>query len=254
MARFAFDAELTKSEYESFVDIIKAAIDMGHNAKELIEIKITTMDKLKKTLVKDADPCSLVDFTTCPIDVHVIEDFPKGHEKEFTKGIVEPLELVYRDIHDLCEHLFGHPSFSEVLNIYPSIYRRDDDVNGPRVYDDLDSGIWWQSLQAELPDEYVILPIMLASDQTLVSGNLRTKSWPIYMKLGNIPVEVRDQPTYGASHLLGYFPTIEWKAPTAAPSWFTTAKYAVIHHCMSKILGRFSYIEDELLLRYNTDL
>ncbi|KAI8136857.1 hypothetical protein BJV82DRAFT_629306 [Fennellomyces sp. T-0311] len=246
LAEFAFDTELSNSEYESFVKIVQAGMSMTHTAKKTIEIKTTTLDKLKSTLKKDADPCSLVEFITCPIDVHAIDDFPKGHEKEFTEGIVEPLELVYRDMHDLCEHLFSHPSFSEVMNIYPSIYRRDDDVNGPRVYGDIDSGNWWQSLQAELSDEYVLLPIMLASDQTTVSGNFRTKAWPVYMKLGNIPVEARDQPCYRASRLLAYFPTIDWKATTNVPSWFTTAKYAVIHYCLSKILGRFCNTADKV--------
>ena len=57
------------------------------------------------------------------------------------------MELVYRNMYDLCEHLFSHPSFSGVMNLYPSIYRRDDAANGPRVYDDLDSGFWWESVQ-----------------------------------------------------------------------------------------------------------
>lgn len=38
--------------------------------------------------------------------------------------------------------------------------------------------------QAQLPDQYVILCIMLASDQTLITGNMRDKAWPIYLKLG----------------------------------------------------------------------
>lgn len=44
----------------SFVDIVKAAIDMTHRSKEPIEIKIDTLEKVKSTLKKDADPCSLV--------------------------------------------------------------------------------------------------------------------------------------------------------------------------------------------------
>ncbi|KAI8136561.1 hypothetical protein BJV82DRAFT_676122 [Fennellomyces sp. T-0311] len=139
MAQFSFDAELSNEEYESFVDIVNTAIKMERESKDPIEIKMTTMDKVKRTLKKDADPCLLV-----------------GHEEEFTAGVGGPLVLLFRDIHDLCAHQFNYPSFSDVMNLYPSIYCRDDEDEGPRVYDDIDSGTWWQSLQEEVSER--ILP------------------------------------------------------------------------------------------------
>lgn len=82
----------------------------------------------------------------------------------------------------------------------PTIHIR----NGDRVYKGLDSGRWWENLQVAMHEEtsslcqptnyiylsqkqlpgYVILCIMLASDQTLITGNMREKAWPIYIKLG----------------------------------------------------------------------
>ena len=50
----------SKIHVNSLVDLVKTAVKIAQESQEPIDIKMTTMDKVKKTLKKDADPCSLV--------------------------------------------------------------------------------------------------------------------------------------------------------------------------------------------------
>ncbi|KAI8148206.1 hypothetical protein BJV82DRAFT_663589 [Fennellomyces sp. T-0311] len=231
MARFAFDVGLSSHFYDSFVDVVSFALEAD---KDAFSISTATLTKLKSTLKHDAGEHSLLDFQTIDLNLDDIKDFPKGHEKELLIAVGGRLQFVYRDIHDLCQHLFGHPAFLDTMILNPSIYKR----NGERCYIDLDSGTQWETLQQKHPDN-VILNIMLASDQTTVTGNMRNNAWPLYLKLGNIPAEVRENAAYMASRVLAFFPTIEWQTSKTSPDWFTKAKYSIIHHCLSLVLKPF---------------
>ncbi|KAI8136632.1 hypothetical protein BJV82DRAFT_526156, partial [Fennellomyces sp. T-0311] len=88
------------------------------------------------------------------------------------------------------------------------------------------------------------LVIMLSSDQTIVSGNGRHKAWPLYIKLGNIPMEYRNTEKFHASRVLAYLPVIEWKSSTSPPSWLATARIAIFHHCQSLILKPLKRLDD----------
>ncbi|SAM00090.1 hypothetical protein [Absidia glauca] len=109
------------------------------------------------------------------------------------------------------------------------------------VYDDLHTSQWWSDLQRSVgDDDVVILPLMLSSDATLVSGNGKNKAWPIYMTIGNVPKGVRYKKEYGACRVLGYLPVINVLPEYAGKPWISKCKMAIYHHCMKLLMAPFS--------------
>ena len=111
-----------------------------------------------------------------------------GFTSEYVTGFKkitgqDSIQLYYRDIRQLAEHLFSHPLLHDYMITNPWIATR----NGERVYNDLSTSNWWLNLQKEVGEETVILALMFSSDMTLVSTNARKKAWPLYLTLGNIP-------------------------------------------------------------------
>ncbi|KAI8137534.1 hypothetical protein BJV82DRAFT_634701 [Fennellomyces sp. T-0311] len=235
LAVYALDHGLSTAEYAQIAKIVQQAFDEGHASTQHIMLQVNTMGKMKQILNSDADPCATIPFEYYDLDLGQIEDFPYEHEATFREA-VHSLTLGYRNIVDLCQHLFSHPAFSKEMILSARQWNR----GGTRVYGDVDSGTWWEDLQNQLPDHYVVLSIILASDQTVVSGNFRHKAWPVYLTLGNIPASTREKLKNNARRVLAFLPCIDWNGPTAtAPSWFVAAKHAVIHHCLKKILAYF---------------
>ncbi|KAI8136603.1 hypothetical protein BJV82DRAFT_675954 [Fennellomyces sp. T-0311] len=119
MARFGFDVDLSNSQYKRYkiVEIVEYAL--AADPKTTIQAK--TMEKVKSILKSEADPCSLLEFETHRINLSIIPDFPHKREEEFIKGVGGTLQLVYRNIHDVSMHLFGHPSFWKTMILYPSL-------------------------------------------------------------------------------------------------------------------------------------
>ena len=84
-------------------------------------------------------------------------DFPEGRDEEFS-GIVSTLRLYYRNIYDLSSHMISHTLFENVTILDPSIYEK----NNERIYADIDSGLWWESVQVSFCDtnHYILLTIL----------------------------------------------------------------------------------------------
>ncbi|KAI8136493.1 hypothetical protein BJV82DRAFT_676292 [Fennellomyces sp. T-0311] len=235
LATYALDHGVSNAEYAQIASIVQDAFDEGHASAQPLILKAKTKDKMKAILSSDAHPCATIPFQYYDVDLSQIDDFPKEHEAAF-RGAVGSLTLGYRNVVDLCQHLFSHPAFSKDIVLSARQWRRD----GTRIYGDIDSGTWWEELQAQLPNDYVVLSIILASDQTAITGNFRYKAWPVYLTLGNIPSSIREKLEDNARRVLAFLPCIEWDGPTEkAPSWFVPAKLAVIHHCLEKIFALF---------------
>ena len=56
--------------------------------------------------------------------------------------------------------------------------------------------------------EYAVLPILLWSDETVLSNFGTAALWPIYLYLGNLSKYVRGRPTEFAAHHLAYIPNV----------------------------------------------
>lgn len=110
------------------------------------------------------------------------------------------------------------------------------------ILDDLHTGEWWSRMQREIvgDDNSVILPLMLSSDATLVTGNGNSKAWPMYLSLGNVPKKYRFLKAYRACRVLAYLPIITIRADCANKPWISLCKAAIFQQCMKIILKPFA--------------
>ena len=93
------------------------------------------------------------------------------------------------------------------------------------------TGDWWWRTQEEIPDGGTIIPILLASDKTMLSLHHGDQSaWPIYITIGNLNRKTRRKQTVPGSILLGFLPIT---SETADDS-----KARVYHAAMELILKR----------------
>ena len=60
--------------------------------------------------------------------------------------------------------------------------------------------------------EYAVLPLLLWSDETVLSNFGTAKLWPIYLYFGNLSKYVRGRPTEFAAHHLAYIPTVSHRS------------------------------------------
>ncbi|KAF8431494.1 hypothetical protein BGX38DRAFT_1083830, partial [Terfezia claveryi] len=65
------------------------------------------------------------------------------------------------------------------------------------------TGSWWWDQQKQVPIGCMVVPVLLASDQThLTNFSGDKKLWPLYMSIGNIKSTIRNKPTMNA--ILGH--------------------------------------------------
>ncbi|KAI9246294.1 hypothetical protein BDA99DRAFT_543386 [Phascolomyces articulosus] len=66
----------------------------------------------------------------------------------------------------------------------------------------------WEELEKKIPVSAIVLGLVLALDETLVSGNTHHKAYPLYCKLANIPSAIRNKSSSKMSCVLAYFPVL----------------------------------------------
>jgi hypothetical protein len=150
-----------------------------------------------------------------------------------------PLVLFHRNIHRLTEHIFSLDHLADKVILSPATATRYDDV----VYDDLYTSKWWAEMQGKVGDKKLIIPLMVSSDATLVSGK-GNKSWPMYLTIGNIPKAYRFLNNSGASRVLAYLPVIDVVSHSTKKPWLSLCKTAIFQHCMRIIMTPFANITE----------
>ncbi|CAG8797546.1 6300_t:CDS:1, partial [Racocetra fulgida] len=65
---------------------------------------------------------------------------------------------------------------------------------------------WWRNVEQNLPFGAHVMPIILYSDATLCDHLGKTSRHPVFMTLGNIPLNRRNK--VDAKILLGYIPNL----------------------------------------------
>ncbi|GJP44568.1 hypothetical protein CLOM_g3947 [Closterium sp. NIES-68] len=63
--------------------------------------------------------------------------------------------------------------------------------NGERVYGAAHTADFWLDGQKGLPEDELVCPIIISSDETVLSGNELVKAWPVYLTFTNIPLARR---------------------------------------------------------------
>ncbi|SAM02965.1 hypothetical protein [Absidia glauca] len=177
----------------------------------------------------------LQEFTSTPINLASIDNFPMNCIADFEKA-VGPMVFLHRNIKELAEHIL----------LSPSTATRHDEV----VYDDLHTSQWWSKVQHDIGDDgAVVIPLMLSSDATLVSTNARHKAWPIYLTLGNVPKSIRYKKEYLACRVLGYLPVINVAPAFARKPWMSLCKAAIFQHCMKILMAPFATAATTMFFR-----
>ncbi|KAI6009183.1 hypothetical protein EDC04DRAFT_2871408 [Pisolithus marmoratus] len=102
------------------------------------------------------------------------------------------------------------------------------------IYDEIWTADWWWDVQGKLPAGAMVAPIILSSDKTslsVFSGN--KKAWPVYLTIGNILKDIRQQVSMHAMILIGYLPVSKLKCFKKTHS---LAGYCLFHHAMLLLL------------------
>ncbi|KAI9266463.1 hypothetical protein BDA99DRAFT_535897 [Phascolomyces articulosus] len=244
LAAWRFQNKISGNAYTSLVELINKGLLKAKLSSEEYRTTTTTFDGLKKRVDGEANESIKMPFTNKQISVEDLPDISNDLKEEIATTVDE-IHFSYRDIKDLCQ-LYFRILFSGT----------------ERAFLDIDSGEYWEELQVfkqfhllfflisgkecnrkintsmtqiRFPGN-VILAVMLASDQTIICGNGRHKAWPLYIKLGNVPMEYRNSDKYHATRVLAYLPTIDCKNGLNPPSWLPAFRVAVFHYCLSLIL------------------
>jgi hypothetical protein len=139
-------------------------------------------------------------------------------------------QIRYRNIQSVLEFLMGHEPFEHHLS-YAPVRQFCSNSRNNRIYDEMHTGDWWWRTQGEVPDGGTIIPVLLASDKTMLSLHHGDQSaWPIYITIGNLDRKTRRKQTVPGSVLLGFLPIT---SETADES-----KARVYHAAMELILKR----------------
>ncbi|KZV79624.1 hypothetical protein EXIGLDRAFT_631645 [Exidia glandulosa HHB12029] len=147
----------------------------------------------------------------------------------------EDVELWYRNPVEVVKELLGNALFEDFL-VYEPLRAWLDESKRTRVLSEMWTAEWWWEVQKRLPPGAMLAPIILASDKTQLSTFRGDKqAYPVYLTIGNIPKDVRRQPTSHSTVLLGYIPVTKLAIfGTAAAR--STGQARLFHHCMSLIM------------------
>lgn len=120
-------------------------------------------------------------------------------------GRPEKLTLLSRPIKQCLEFLLGHLPFAPDLAWAP--VRKSFGIDGPRVYDEMYTGDWWWNTQSRLPPGATVVPVIIASDKTLMT-KLRgdRTAWPVYIQIGNLNRRTRRKQIIPSTLLVGLLP------------------------------------------------
>ena len=115
-------------------------------------------------------------------------------------------QIRHRNIISVLEFLMGHEPFEHHLSYAPVRQFSGAGVDN-RIYDEMHTGDWWWRTQCNIPDGGTIIPVLLASDKTMLSLHHGDQSaWPIYITIGNLDRKTRRSQKVPGSVLLGFLP------------------------------------------------
>ena len=124
----------------------------------------------------------------------------------------------------------GHGPFAHHLSFAP-VRQFSRTGNDNRIYDEMHTADWWWRTQGEIPDGRTVIPILLATDRTMLSQHQGDVSaWPIYVTIGNLDQATRRKQTVPGSVLLGFLPVTS--------ETVDDSKAHVYHAAMELILKR----------------
>ncbi|CAI5458227.1 unnamed protein product [Closterium sp. Yama58-4] len=106
-------------------------------------------------------------------------------------GWPSPFTVMCTDGSEAVLELVGNPDNAEGF----ILFARQEYSAGGRICTTPETGTYWEEAQAAarrvFGPEAVVVPLILSSDATVLSGNERTKVWAVYISIANIPLRRR---------------------------------------------------------------
>jgi hypothetical protein len=100
----------------------------------------------------------------------------------------------YQNPKDDIRFLLGHEPFESHLS-YSFVRQYNDDDE--RIYSEMHTGDWWWETQEKLPEQATIVPVLIATDKTMLTQHHGdTSAWPVYMTIGNLRASDDSSSTY----------------------------------------------------------
>jgi len=110
----------------------------------------------------------------------------------------------FRDPVECARYLLRQRPYKDHMVYGPT---RTVDVEGDRVYSEMNSADWWWETQDRLPPGATIVPLICGSDETqLTDFSCDKKAWPIYLTIGNIHSSIWNKYSYLAQIVLAFLP------------------------------------------------
>jgi hypothetical protein len=134
------------------------------------------------------------------------------------------LEFWKRNTLEVLEDMVGDTRLASSMKWSPEKHYNS---TGERIYSELWSGDWWwrkqvltlwegtdvkEEIQNQLganAESVTIIPLILTSDKTHLSGSGKVKAWPVMMTIGNISNDVRFVPGKHCAQLIALLPLIK---------------------------------------------
>jgi hypothetical protein len=139
-------------------------------------------------------------------------------------------KIRYRNIVNVVEFLLGHRPFANHLS-YAPVRQFNGTSDDNRIYNEMHTADWWWRTQGEVPEGATVVPILLATDKTMLTQHHGDESaWPIYVTIGNLDRATRRKQTVPGSVLLGFLPITS--------ETVDDSKARVYHAAMELILKR----------------
>ncbi|KAG8724120.1 hypothetical protein FRC09_000267 [Ceratobasidium sp. 395] len=150
---------------------------------------------------------------------------------------VEILDLWSRDPVEAVKQLIRNRRFLRHMRFASEVHWTSDDLETrKRVYGETWASEWWEMIQGLVGEDGTVVPIILSTDQTLMtrfSGS--KKAWPVYLSIGNIGKDIRRKPSERAWVLIGYIP-VSQLSNISNEERRRERRWQLFHTCMKAIL------------------
>ncbi|SAM00069.1 hypothetical protein [Absidia glauca] len=158
-------SSLEEKFFIPFLGLFMACSRTGKDGKH--DLPLST--KSLRRRIRNEGSHVLQPFTATAIDLTTAANFPLEHLADFEKA-TDPMIFLHHNIYDLTQHIFSLPHLAQHMILSPATATRYDEA----VYDDLNTSQWWSDMQRSVDDDnVVVLPLMISSDATLFSGNVK---------------------------------------------------------------------------------
>ncbi|KAI3650366.1 hypothetical protein MP228_003847 [Amoeboaphelidium protococcarum] len=216
-----------KSQYE--YKWASTLVNAGHSKKDVNDIiKLCEEGGLSVGFRNYDEMTNLIDQIPQDFDYteHQLQHDSKIY-KLYSASIEKCIRLIFEDI-DLCR----------VMHLSPHV-RQEESLG--RIYSDLYDTQWWIDAQSQVPEDHVIVPIIINSDATQLNKSGRVKAHPVYLTIGNLPRKIRASANLLGMKLLGILPVVE-SSDFQNPDDYRQMKRVLYQQSMSILLQELNLL------------